>query len=381
MRANSQVGRWAGWVVNVVLLVGLTEHAASGQPPTVDLKDVLGQKVVTTSLTPLRHEGTLIESDGVARVYIVDQVRPGLVHVHSGGIATWLKPHEVVLFDRAIPYFTERIRRRPSAPLYNKRGLIHQQRREYEAAIADFDKVIERDPNYAVAYCNRGWAKQSKGDLAGAILDFDKAIELDGKLVLAYGNRGTAHQALGDLDQAILDFDRALRLDTKFALCFNNRGWAWYKKGDFEKALADFDKAVGLEPSALFLSNRGLTHQSLGSYAKALADFDQAVETEPRHGLAWANRAMLLMSCPDETIRDVRKAVESAKKACESSEWKEPRFLNILASACAELEDYDAAVKWEEKAIEHAPAELKDQFHDRLERYRAASEASPKRAT
>jgi serine/threonine-protein kinase len=44
--------------------------------------------------------------------------------------------------------------------------------------------------------------------------------------------------------------------------------------------------------------------------------------------------------------------VESATRACELTEWKDPASLDILAAANAEARGFDAAVKWQEKAIE-----------------------------
>ena len=47
-------------------------------------------------------------------------------------------------------------------------------------------------------------------------------------------------------------------------------------------------------------------------------------------------------------------------------------LLDPLAAACAETGDFDAAVKWEEKAIDLAPDGVKkDDYRARLELYRA----------
>ena len=48
----------------------------------------------------------------------------------------------------------------------------------YTAAIQDYNKAIELNPDYANAYYNRGLAKYKLGDKDGSCLDWSKAGEL-----------------------------------------------------------------------------------------------------------------------------------------------------------------------------------------------------------
>jgi len=67
---------------------------------------------------------------------------------------------------------------------------------------------------------------------------------------------------------------------------------------------------------------------------------------------AYSNLAWLLAVCPDAKVRNGKKAIEYAKKACELSEWETPSWFGALAAAYAEAGDFDNAVKWQTKYLD-----------------------------
>ena len=60
------------------------------------------------------------------------------------------------------------------------------QKGDQRPAIADFARIIARNPNDAEAYNNRGIAYRKKGDLNRAIDDFTHAIALNPNDAKAY---------------------------------------------------------------------------------------------------------------------------------------------------------------------------------------------------
>jgi hypothetical protein len=116
----------------------------------------------------------------------------------------------------------------------------------------------------------------------------------------------------------------------------------------------------------------GADFQRRGKFAESLAHYTEAVRLDPGYAEAYNDRAMILAACPEAKYRDGRKAVESATRACELTGWNQPAYLDTLAAAHAEADDFDAAVKWQTRAIALLPDEsMEDDYRSRLILYQA----------
>ena len=160
-------------------------------------------------------------------------------------------------------------------------GIEHSERGEWEDALADFDAVIDLEPNLALAYANRAVAHSNLRNFDAAVADGTRAIELDPDDPFPYANRGFAHAELGNPDAALADmsraFDAAIDLDRTLALAYANRGFAHAELGNPDAALADMSRAIDLGSNDfdLFFA-RGNIHCARGDFALALDDWEVA---------------------------------------------------------------------------------------------------------
>ena len=97
-----------------------------------------------------------------------------------------------------------------------------------------------------ISYYNRGSAHIAKKEYDQAIACFDKAIEIEPSFAQAYCNRGTAYYEKSQYDQAIVDFDKAIKIDSNFAAAYYNRAGAYFHKKEYDKALQDVLRAQSL---------------------------------------------------------------------------------------------------------------------------------------
>ena len=125
-------------------------------------------------------------------------------------------------------------------------------KQDYRGALADYDRAISIDPNYAKAYSYRGFVKAGQlQDYRGGLADLNRAIQLDPKLADAYMNRGQLkEQALHDVRGGLADYNLAIKLNPKFAIAYANRGILKHDilrdKSNKSSGIADLQQAVGL---------------------------------------------------------------------------------------------------------------------------------------
>jgi tetratricopeptide (TPR) repeat protein len=96
---------------------------------------------------------------------------------------------------------------------------------------------------------------------------------------------------------------------------------------------------------------RGDAFAERGEYEKAAADYREAVRLAPDNAEACNSLAWLLATCPEDPVRDGKRAVELATRACELSGWNDADFLGTLAAAHAECGNFGEAVRWQKKAL------------------------------
>ena len=164
------------------------------------------------------------------------------------------------------------------ADAYAARGADYALEKNYDKAIADFERAIELDPDKAefkaaaaATYFLRGATRYEEGDNESAFTDLDRAISDIEKIIELDPDNSEARIAIGE--------------------AYLVRGIAHFQGGNYDRAIADLERAIELENSATDLKEaaayaylrRGVSHAEGGDHDRAIADFSRAVEIEPEN--------------------------------------------------------------------------------------------------
>jgi len=258
--------------------------------------------------------------------------------------------------------------------------------------------------------------EERKGWLESGKVDCDKAIELDAENLDAYLSRARISFALKDYEQAkkdvdylqqkrpelpeiaflkmdiaiqekrvgdaIAELERLVQFNPENRLLLMQLASMYQMDDRPRKALRIADRLISAEQTdwqALRL--RGDIRLALGQHAEAIADYEEAVKNIPEdeedlsgvlNNLSW-----VLSTSPEDSVRNGQRALEAGLKACELTEYKKSHILSTLASAYAELGQFDKAIEWSTKAVELGAKEENEQLDQLKEELKSYQDKKP----
>ncbi len=117
-------------------------------------------------------------------------------------------------------------------------------RREYSAAFAAFQSVLEREPHNWQALVGAGQAAHYLDRMPDAVRFFAEALRENPLNASLHAQYGTMLEQVGNVGEAKSAMARALELDPDFAEAFNLLADWQRKAGELEKALHNYDAGV-----------------------------------------------------------------------------------------------------------------------------------------
>jgi Flp pilus assembly protein TadD len=164
--------------------------------------------------------------------------------------------------------------------------------RDYRGALAEYDRVIQLQPNTSPAYNYRGVLKVKIQDFEGGLADYNRAIQIDANYGEAYSNRGNLKaNKLQDLPGAMADYDLAIELNPKYAPAYTYRGRLRLKNMDANGGLADYNRAIKIDPNeSTYYSYRAFLKILTGDRPGALTDFNRSIELNPSDASTYFKR-------------------------------------------------------------------------------------------
>jgi tetratricopeptide (TPR) repeat protein len=145
------------------------------------------------------------------------------------------------VIDRAL------VQQQSHAGLHNLRGTILLGSGDFNSAVAEFDRAVALQPQFADAHRNRISVKLALPQkLPGALADCDDFIRSLPEMALAYTLRGEVLMQQKKLPEARADLTTAIAKDSNYAAAWIDRGQVYLLEKDYSDAIADLTHAIEL---------------------------------------------------------------------------------------------------------------------------------------
>ncbi|MCH8011461.1 MAG: protein kinase [Candidatus Marinimicrobia bacterium] len=208
-----------------------------------------------------------------------------------------------VAFERVLEYDPEyTLAYRHIFDIYNSKGLFNR-------GIIRASQFVNLNPDSPWGYYYVGFMLKGKGDNTKALEAFQKAVALDSEFTSAYEN-------IFDIYFNERFFNRGIEEAIKLTILHSDKSWtysylgAMYRgKGEFDLALRAYQKGLLLDTKAYSLTdNIGYTYQLMGRYDEAIQKFSEL--SNPDIPLNWQQNSKIFISSVYREQGQLRKALK-----------------------------------------------------------------------
>src|SRR5438552_9461788 len=226
----------------------------------------------------------------------------------------------------------QQLAKRPTENLqafqYYMQGISSAQRRTREdlfTAISYYDKAIEKDRNYALAYAGLADAYANLGAY-GYIAPIDgarktekaalEAVALDENLAEAHAALALANIAFAPSNFRLgnRELRRAIELSPSLALAHGYLGFSLVRQGRLDESLEEMLKARELDPlSPIIARQAAIPYHLKRDYPRALELLRQANELGPAFTTTWEIGVYIQNKLFNETLAELDKAKRERK--------------------------------------------------------------------
>jgi len=228
----------------------------------------------------------------------------------------WASWGEVLLVSQnpsqALTAFEKVIELDPNNALaWRQKAMIYMQLEKKEEGLIAAKKAIELDPNDKQAYGVHALGLISLGQYKEAITSLKKAVKLDANYFFGWFWMGNTLIQIKQYKEAIKSLDHALILNGKDADTWRLKGSALIGLNKFNEALNALDQSIKIDPQSFKnLSLKGLGLSLLERWDECLSTVDKALTIDGSVSSTWSLKSYCLRG-----LGRYNEVIESANKA------------------------------------------------------------------
>ncbi|MEM8721039.1 MAG: tetratricopeptide repeat protein [Cyanobacteria bacterium P01_G01_bin.39] len=228
---------------------------------------------------------------------------------------------EAKQYRQAIDYYNNGLRKLPNTrgqvrnfeQVWLKKAKAQRQLDKFQEALKTCSTALKHYQSPQLWNC-QALTFYSLKQYDSAIASYNKAIEIDPENVWLWNNRGEAYTRLKQYEQAIFDFKQAIELDPNRSFVpWNNLGKLYYQQQEYQQAIEAYNESLAVKSDYLpALIGLGNAQKSSKRYEQAMNSYDQALEINPDYHEAWFGKGSVA-----EYLRKYEDAREYYQRAVE----------------------------------------------------------------
>lgn len=164
-------------------------------------------------------------------------------------------------------------------------------------------------------------------------------------------NRGGRWFVRGEYKKAEICYTGIINKLKNDAQVYLLRGYALNMQGKYEQAIPDYRKALEINPAIALLHLGEYLFEVMGKYDEAIKEYERILQIKPNDINTSLALAWILSTCPDERLRDGKKAVEIISKI--NNIEQNASILDTFAVCYAAASDFENAIKLQEEACKN----------------------------
>jgi tetratricopeptide (TPR) repeat protein/predicted Ser/Thr protein kinase len=179
----------------------------------------------------------------------------------------------------------------------------YQKKENIDQAIGAFNRALQHDSAYALAYAGLGeayWYKyreqKDSSAISDATLACQRALAIDRDLVEGHRCLGEVFSSTGKYSEAAQQLEVAVKTRPTDDQAVRGLGMAYEKLSDFQKAEATYQRAIDLRPHYWAGYNwLGSFYFKRGQYEKALQEFHHVIAIAPDNYRGYNNAGAIYL--------------------------------------------------------------------------------------
>jgi TolB-like protein/Tfp pilus assembly protein PilF len=182
---------------------------------------------------------------------------------------------------------------------------------DFERAIAEFERAIQLNPNYATSY---HWISNGPltalGEFDRAITEGKRAVELDPLSMVDNADLGQIYFYARRYDEAISQVGKAIEIDPHSYLAHYYLGQIYQLQGHLTEAIAEYQKAVELDDDPQALAFLGQAQARIGQHDEAQKILSRMTEDAKSRYVSAYSFALMFIA-----LGDKERAIDALERA------------------------------------------------------------------